>query len=230
MSRKPASTKKNTKKAPTNEPKNIEAVLESVLFSSHNPISPAKIRSFIDLNKRECDEIIEKLNGVYEKSGRSFRIYFIAGGYQMRTLPEFNSWIKLSEGVKLKKFSAAAMETLSIIAYRQPVTRAVIDGIRTVDSGYSLKSLLDKGLIRIIGRDKTLPGTPILYGTSAYFLEVFGLNNLQDLPKPADLDLPSDEEIGVDFMSNDTEVGEVNESEIEVKEVVEVPPIVSANG
>ncbi|NQU64819.1 MAG: SMC-Scp complex subunit ScpB, partial [SAR324 cluster bacterium] len=119
---------------------------------------------------------------------RAFHIQQVADGYQLRTDAHFQKWIKKGRIVKPVQLSQSVMETLAIIAYQQPVTRAEIEDIRTVDTTYALRSLLNKKLIRILGR-KEIMGRPLLYGSSKFFLEVFGFNSISDLPRPEDFDI-----------------------------------------
>lgn len=127
------------------------------------------------------------LNGQYESTGRSFRIEHVSGGYRMMTLPAFRAPIATLLGISAQtKLSRAAVETLAIIAYRQPVTRANLEAIRGVASGEILRTLLDRRLITIAGRAEEL-GRPLLYATSKGFLNAFGLGSLKDLPTPGEL-------------------------------------------
>ena len=129
------------------------------------------------------DNVVKELNRHYEKANRSFKIQRIAGGFQLTTLPEFDIWIKrmLDKSGKLA-LSTAALETLAIIAYKQPISRFNVESIRGVDCSGVIKTLLSKSLVRIKGRDEG-PGRPLLYATTDKFLENFGVNRISDLPK-----------------------------------------------
>ncbi len=161
----------------------VAATVEAILFSTDNPISPAKIALVAELPGRGAvKEAISQLNERYGQVGCAFRIESIAGGYQMLTQPEYHDVVaRLFKNKSDSKLSQAAMETLAIVAYRQPILRADIEAIRGVASGEMLRNLLDKNLAKIVGRAEVL-GRPMLYGTSKRFLEVFGLNGIEDLP------------------------------------------------
>ena len=131
--------------------------------------------------KAEIEEAAEELIREYQERECSFRVEKVAGGYQFRTKVEYAPWIRRLKKVRPIRLSRAALETLAIVAYRQPVSRAEVEEIRGVDSGWVIASLMDKGLIRPVGR-KSTPGRPLLYGTTKKFLEVFGLKDLKDLP------------------------------------------------
>ncbi|MHC4474412.1 MAG: SMC-Scp complex subunit ScpB, partial [Planctomycetota bacterium] len=133
---------------------------------------------------------IDTLNEKYLAVKNAFRIEQIAGGYQMLTLAPYNHWLKkLLRARSDSKLSPAALETLAIIAYKQPVMRADIEAIRGVAAGEVIRNLMYKGLVRIVGRAEVL-GRPMLYGTTKRFLEIFGLNSLKDLPKAEELKKP----------------------------------------
>jgi segregation and condensation protein B len=169
----------------------MEGAVEAVLFASDEPVTAAKLAQICETgSERMVNEHIENLNRKYEIGGHSFRIEKIAGGYQMLTLEAYNHW--LTKLVKVRgesKLTQAAMETLAIIAYKQPVIRAEVEAIRGVASGEMIRSLMYKGVVKIVGRAEVL-GRPLLYGTTKKFLELFGLNNLKDLPKVEELKKP----------------------------------------
>ena len=126
---------------------------------------------------------IKELNEQYVTSDRSFRVEQVAGGYQLLTLPDFGEILKKAHQKEVDaKLSKAALETLAIIAYKQPILRADIEAIRGVACGETIRSLMEKHLVKIAGRAE-IPGRPILYGTTKRFLELFGLNSLKDLPQ-----------------------------------------------
>ena len=161
----------------------IAATVEAILFSTESPISPAKIALVAELPGRAgVKKAIRQLNERYERVGCAFRIDSIAGGYQILTQPEYHDVVgRLFKNKSDSKLSQAAMETLAIIAYRQPILRADVEAIRGVASGEMLRNLLDKNLVKIVGRAEVL-GRPMLYGTTRRFLEIFGLNSIDDLP------------------------------------------------
>jgi segregation and condensation protein B len=169
----------------------LESVVEAVLFASDESLSAERLTGIAEVGSvKQIRECIETLNTRYEQSGSSFRIEQIAGGYQMMTLPKYNPWLKkLLRNRADSKFSPAALETLAIIAYKQPIIRADIEAIRGVAAGEVLRSLMYKGLVKIVGRAEVI-GRPMLYGTTRKFLEIFGLNSIKDLPKAEDLKNP----------------------------------------
>ena len=157
--------------------------LEAALMVTDRPLTAAKLSIALgDVSAGQIKQAVEQLNGVYESTGRSFRIEQVAGGWQILTLPGF---AEVVAGIRrtraVTKLGPAAMETLAIVAYKQPVLRADIEAIRGVACGEVLRSLMERKLIRIAGRAEEL-GRPMLYGTTARFLELFGLANLKDLP------------------------------------------------
>ena len=170
----------------------VESVVEAVLFASDEPLTAARLANIAEVTTKQIREHIDTLNDKYQAGNHAFRIEKIAGGYQMLTLSSFNHWLKQLLRVRSEtKLSPAAMETLAIIAYKQPVIRADIEAIRGVAVGEVIRSLCYKGLIKIVGRAEVL-GRPMLYGTTKKFLEVFGLNTLKDLPKIEELKKPSE--------------------------------------
>lgn len=167
------------------------AVIEAVLFGSDEPVTAAKLVEIVGTGSiKQIREHIAQLNKKYQKTQCSFRVENIAGGYQMLTLSAFNPWLRKLLRVRSEtKLSGAALETLAIIAYKQPILRVDIEAIRGVACGEMVRQLCDKGLVKIVGRAEEL-GRPLLYGTTRKFLEVFGLNSLKDLPQADDLKPP----------------------------------------
>ena len=163
--------------------------VETILFTTPKPLPPRKIVELSGdrFSSKEIRDAIKNLNQQFEKTGRVFRIEAVGDGFQMRTLTEFGRWVQKLETVKTIKLSMATMETLSLIAYKQPVTRAGIEFIRGVDSSHTVRRLMQQKLIRIVGREM-IPGRPSLYGTTKYFLEIFGLTHLKHLPALAELE------------------------------------------
>lgn len=158
--------------------------LEALLFSTHHPLTAGKLGELLDLGStKPIRRAIKDLNEQYITADRSFRIEQVAGGYQMLTLPEFGETLKALHQKEIDaKLTKAALETLAIIAYKQPILRADIEAIRGVACGETIRSLMEKHLVKIAGRAEE-PGRPILYGTTKRFLELFGLNSLKDLPQ-----------------------------------------------
>jgi segregation and condensation protein B len=167
-----------------------ESVLEAVLFATDEPLTESKLAGIVETTAKQVRESIESLNAKYVAENHAFRIEQIAGGYQMLTLNTYNFWLKkMLRARGDSKLSPAAMETLAIIAYKQPIIRADIEAIRGVAVGEVIRSLMYKGLVKITGRAEIL-GRPMLYGTTKKFLEIFGLNSLKDLPKAEELKNP----------------------------------------
>lgn len=168
-------------------------IVEAVVLASPEPIAPTRIAELIPrCNPSQVRALVKQLNEEYAEQRRAFEIWEVAGGYQLRSLPEFAPYLKQIQKTRTLRLSQAALETLSIVAYRQPVTRAEVERVRGVDVGAVLRSLLDRQLIRIAGH-REVPGRPIVYATSRRFLEVFGLAKLSDLPALRDLaELPDD--------------------------------------
>ncbi len=166
----------------------IAATVEAILFSTDTPLPAAKILQVAELSsKRDVTDAIDILNDRYEDSGSAFRIEMIAGGYRLQTLEAYHQVLsRLFKAKSESKLSQPAMETLSIVAYRQPVLRADIEAIRGVACGEVLRKLMEKMLIKIVGRAEVI-GRPMLYGTTRRFLEVFGLASLNDLPRADEL-------------------------------------------
>lgn len=160
-------------------------LLEALLLSTHHPLTAGRLGELLDLDStKPVRSAIKQLNEQYQSTGRAFRIEQVAGGYQILTLPEFGESLKnLHQREADAKLTKAALETLSIIAYKQPILRADIESIRGCACGETIRSLMEKHLVKIAGRAEE-PGRPILYGTTKRFLELFGLNSLRDLPKP----------------------------------------------
>ncbi|MDD5665201.1 MAG: SMC-Scp complex subunit ScpB [Candidatus Omnitrophica bacterium] len=166
---------------------NRKSVIEALLLASERPLGLEKIRDVLDnLPAKDTLDLIEELRKEYNDGSRGIRVVEIAGGFQMITAPEFAPFLKkLFKGRNTERLSKPALETLAIIAYKQPLTRSEIELLRNVNVDGVMKSLLDKSLIRISGRKKAA-GNPYVCGTTRQFLEHFGLKSLQDLPKIED--------------------------------------------
>ena len=154
-------------------------------MATHSPLTLGQIAEVMDIGStKPIRRAIEALNQQYDDSNRAFRIEQISGGYQVLTLPQFADTLKKMHQKDIDaKLTQAAKETLAIIAYKQPILRADVEAIRGVACGETIRSLMEKHLVKIAGRAEE-PGRPILYGTTKRFLESFGLNSLADLPKP----------------------------------------------
>ena len=211
----------------------IKNIIESVIFASEEEIAPKQLKEVLDsfefkVSTNEIEDYIADLNKDYHDSHRAFKIIKIAGGYQFSTKQEYAKFIgKLFTERQKKKLSPSALETLAIVAYKQPITRSDIEFIRGVNVDYIVNALLERELINIVGRANT-PGRPILYGTTKNFLKTIGLGSLDELPKlkeindilkneklegitEADIDLfnsinnPSQDEQQMDFEGSSTE-------------------------
>ncbi len=169
----------------------VKGLVEALLFAAAGPLSAAKLAGLAGTRGSLVRSIVEELKAEYDVQSRAFTVEQIAGGYQLLTRQEFHPWVsKLRQREREETLSQAALETLAIVAYRQPIMRAEIEDIRGVQSGYILRSLIEKSLVRVTGRGEEL-GRPLLYGTTDKFLQLFGLSSLDDLPKLEELDPPS---------------------------------------
>ncbi|MCF6265670.1 MAG: SMC-Scp complex subunit ScpB [Desulfuromusa sp.] len=160
---------------------NLRQLVEAFIFASDSPLSLERLSVLAEQPKSLIKPAVEQLLQDYAASEGGFYLAEVAGGYQFRTVVELAPWLRKLSKERATRFSRAALETLAIIAYRQPATRAEIEYLRGVDSGGVMKTLLDKNLLRILGK-KDVPGRPLMYGTSRHFLELFGLRDLNDLP------------------------------------------------
>lgn len=174
----------------------LKLIVESLLFASSEPLTPRQIRDLLPgKNLKEIKQVLKELKNEYETMKRSFLLKEIAEGYQFRSLPLYRPYIANMLSLTPSRLSRAALETLAIIAYKQPIIRQEIERLRGVDVAGILKMLLKKGLIRIAGR-KSLPGRPIIYGTTGKFLELFDLKNLSSLPTLKEIEELGDGEEG----------------------------------
>jgi len=158
-------------------------IIEAVLFASDMPVESEKLNVIAGgLTEQDILDVIDNLNREYETQGRPFRIVEVAGGFQFETLPQYGPFVeKLFHTRTRPRLSRASLETLAIVAYRQPISRAEIDALRGVDSDTPIRTLINRELIEIVGRSDSV-GKPILYGTTGEFLRYFGLNDIKDLP------------------------------------------------
>jgi len=166
----------------------LKAVIESLIFVSESPLHIDRIKEVLgEVSKKEILRLLSDLREDYERSQRGFSLVEVAEGFQFRTRPQYAEWIKRLKKAKPLALSQPALETLAIVAYKQPVVRAEVEKIRGVDCGGVLHTLLERKLIRILGK-KDVPGKPLVYGTSKHFLEMFGLKDLSSLPTLKDLE------------------------------------------
>ena len=175
------------------------AALEALIFASEGPSSVSTIRRALPaLSPGRIPGLVDDINEDLARSGRPYEIAAVAGGYQFRTRSQFAPVLLAGQPDRKLRLLRPALETLAIIVYRQPVTRGQVEDLRCVDSGAVLRSLLERGMIRIVGR-RDAPGRPVLYGSTSRFLETFGLDSLSDLPTlpevmtdPADAGTPAE--------------------------------------
>ena len=164
--------------------KPLKAIVEAILFASDEPVAVERLADAAGegVTAHEVRDAIRQLVEEYDAAGRAFTVEEIAGGLQLFTRPEYNPYLKkLLQARRRARFTQAALETLAIIAYKQPVTRIEVEDIRGVACGDMIRTLMEKGLVRITGRSEKL-GRPLLYGTTKKFLQAFGLGSLKDLP------------------------------------------------
>jgi len=160
----------------------LRGIIESLLFVSDQPLSVAKISEVVEVGEEEVAHILADLANEYKRADRGYQLREVAGGYRLYSHPAYSSYIeKLLLSFDHRRLTQAALETLSIIAYKQPVTRSDVAAIRGVNSDGVINTLLNRDLIRELGRQDA-PGQPILYGTTTRFLESFGLRGLDELP------------------------------------------------
>ncbi len=168
-------------------PSNLKAALEALLFSSDEPLGLALLAESLDATPGDVARELRELDGDYRVRGAGVELREIAGGHLLVTAPEHAEWVgRLLRGRKRVRLSRAALETMAIVAYKQPVTKVEIEAIRGVDSSAVLATLLERNLITIRGRSKVV-GRPLLYGTTTEFLDYFGLKDLAELPRPEEL-------------------------------------------
>lgn len=163
-------------------------IVEALVLAAGEPLAAARIAQAVPfLTPARARELALELRADYEREGRGFELVEVAGGFQLRTRPELGEFVQRLEEERPARLSRAALETLAVVGYRQPVTRAEVEQVRGVDCGPVLRNLLERHLVRIAGH-REVPGRPMLYGTTRRFLEVFGLASLEDLPSLRDLE------------------------------------------
>lgn len=183
----------------------LKYILESVLFSAQKPLRPSELRdilaaaaehdeadatakSLAKFKEGQLAAVLEQLAQEHEAAARSYRLVCVAGAWQFVTQPEFAQWVRALVGIKARppRLSQPALETLAIIAYRQPITRAEVEQIRGVNVDGTMQTIMERGLVEAVGRAEVI-GRPHTYGTTALFLEYFGLRSLEDLPAADEL-------------------------------------------
>lgn len=176
----------------------LKSIVEGLIFAQSEPLSAESIANVIqDASLNDIQRVLDDLEREYLQRSRGFVLNKVAGGYQFRSLAAIAPWILEMRRMKPARLSRASLETLAIIAYNQPITRNQIEQIRGVETAGTLRNLIDRDLITVVGR-KDIPGRPLLYGTSRRFLEVFGLEDLASLPALPEIEtFPSDEDEAV---------------------------------
>jgi segregation and condensation protein B len=165
----------------------LKAIVESLLFVAEVPVTLDRLCELLpEFERIDMRRVLDELIAEYSTAERGIHLVQVANGYQFRTAPAMADYLKRLHRAKPFRFSQSALETLAIIAYRQPVTRAEIESLRGVDAGGVLKTLLEKKLVRILGK-KDVPGRPLIYGTTREFLELFSLRDLASLPSLRDV-------------------------------------------
>lgn len=173
----------------------LSSVIEALIFSSPEPITSKRVCEIIfqgdeqlEIEADQVEQFIDRLNERYDANGRPFAIEHTGGGYTFATRDRYHRWLSIFQHENAyRKLSQSAIETLAIIAYKQPITKPEVDQIRGVDSGYIIRQLLEKALVEVSGRADS-PGKPLLYNTTKYFLKHFGINAVDELPKPREIE------------------------------------------
>jgi segregation and condensation protein B len=172
------------KAAPPVSPGELQGAIEAILFSTAEPVTVRQLAEVLEVNVHDVREAVECLKLQLFETERAFGLSEISGGLQFLTQPRFHPWVaKFHRSRKAQRLSSAALETLSVIAYKQPIGKAALESIRGVQCGPILKTLLDRGLVKIVGHEDAI-GKPLLYGTTPLFLETFGLASIHQLPQP----------------------------------------------
>lgn len=213
------------------EDERIESIIESILFASDRPVSFAAIQQVFKGTQVKRDKIKTALNSLaveYAGGRRGISLEEVTGGYQLRTKIDNMNFLKRTVKTRAFKLSGPALETLSIVAYKQPVVKIEIDQIRGVESGHLLRALMEKGLVNFEGKAEHLPGKPMQYGTTRRFLEIFGLRNINELPTLSQIDELLPEGIGeeteekttlamvTDSMSTEVQISSYSQGEEEL--------------
>ena len=174
---------KSAEKTELVETEDLKKIIETLLFITDRPVKPSRLAEVAEnTDARRVREVIRQLQDEYSAQNRAVQIVEIAGGFQMATKAEYGRWVRRLYNEKMTtKLSNAALETLAIIAYKQPITRAEMEAIRGVDVAGPLEKLLERSLVRVVGKKDTI-GRPMVYGTTDEFLRLFGLNKIAELP------------------------------------------------
>jgi len=167
----------------------LKSIIECLLFVADSPLGIERFKDILEeADSKKIRTALNSLCREYDEKGSGLILNEIAGGYQIRTRPEYNEYVKRLLQPNPQRLSKAALETLAIIAYKQPIIRSDIEHLRGVDCGGVLRMLMEKKLVRVLGR-KEIPGRPLIYATTKHFLEVFELRDLKDLPSPKEIEM-----------------------------------------
>ncbi len=200
-----------------NRPEKLR-IIEALVLASPEPISSSRLAAIVpDCSAADAKDLVNELNTEYQNQDRAFEIWEVAGGYQIRTRAEFSGYLQQLHKQRPLRLSRAALDTLSIVSYKQPATRAEIEEIRGVDTGAVLKGLLDRHLVRIAGQ-REVPGRPMLYATTRRFLEVFGLESLKHLPSLRELNDLAEQEPVAPAQSEPSEPGQPADEALDASE------------
>jgi segregation and condensation protein B len=202
------------------EREDLKSILESLLFVADGPLTVQRLTDVIDgAGKDEIRSILEELDNELQNNRRGIRLVEVAGGYQLRTAKVNADWVKKFLGGRPARMGRATLETLAIVAYRQPITKAEIEAIRGVDVDGVITTLLERNLVRAVAR-KDVPGRPFLYGTTPEFLELFNLKDLAQLPTLKEMEEMTLPEISGDEVSSDQlQAAQRSEDEKQIQEV-----------
>ena len=220
---------------------NVHQIVEAVLFASDAPLTVDEIaRADETLDEDQVEEALQFLRAEYDDAARSFQIHELAEGYQILTRPEYAPYLERFDNVpRASRLSGPALETLAIIAYRQPIGRLEVEYIRGVSAAGVIRTLQDRRLIDVVGRAEGL-GRPLLYGTTTFFLEHFGFGSLEDLPRPEELPVVLRDRVPLGPESDDDQIvaseliepgdaGERTGASEEAEEAVDAEPIAQAS-
>jgi segregation and condensation protein B len=205
----------------------LKSVIEALLFVSNNPLSLDRLKGiFEETSPEQIEAQIQALSHEYDERGAGIMLAEVAGGYQLATRPENVSWIRKFKSVKVSaKLSKPALETLAIVAYKQPITRMEVEAIRGVNIGGIMRNLMERRLVKIVGK-KDVPGKPMMYGTTLEFLQYFGLKDLSALPTLKEFqELEAGEEVMEEVSVAGADAGPPDEP---TSEMVEVEPVTAA--
>jgi len=208
------------------DPAKAKLVVEALIFASSKPLTPAEIRKVTKvLTVAQIERIVAELKEDYQKAERCFELLEIAGGYELSTRKEFAPWIlKIELQRKARQATQSALETLAILAYKQPLTRAEIEALRGVDTSGVLNTLMEKNFIKITGK-KEVPGRPFMYGTTEKFLEHFGLKQLQDLPSIDEIRQMVDSSVKKEELIGTKKIVDVPQNETQQNETTPTPEV-----